>query len=400
MPMNGKRVLRLVEDPVAWQSAVLAGTDFGAAEEIAAEAVHRIVALNLKMGDLGRLADDLNAEGLTNKGRPWDFECVYTIIALLYPFERWDGVLDPNPGYVGPGRADDEMHLVGICHDCAREHLSTGTCEAFPEGIPLGVVAGLVDHRRPVAGDHGLQFVAKSVPRAMGAVLGQPVRAEGTVPAVSVNPWINLPDAPPYVAPVDADRLAALDDRLSGDYSLQKHLLPEPFIGRPDAPVVLLNLNPGYAPVDDRDHTNPDYVAAIRSNLRGDPLEHPFYTLDPRFEGIGGHDWWTAKARWLIAEVGLEAVTNGLLVVEWFPYHSAKYRDLPGGPLPSQMFSLDLVRRAAAKSAVIVTMRSSDRWHNAIPDLAASRLSSVQNVALSPKNVGAAWDLVVRALSQ
>jgi hypothetical protein len=34
-------------------------------------------------------------------------------------------------------------------------------CAAFPRGIPSEVVLNQVDHRKPVPGDHGIQFLAK-----------------------------------------------------------------------------------------------------------------------------------------------------------------------------------------------------------------------------------------------
>lgn len=48
----------------------------------------------------------------------------------------------------------------GICSDC--KHLNTdGTsCKAFPDGIPTEVLLGKFVHRKPYAGDHGVQFEA------------------------------------------------------------------------------------------------------------------------------------------------------------------------------------------------------------------------------------------------
>lgn len=54
-----------------------------------------------------------------------------------------------------------KFKVVGICHLCRhldREESQGRVCEAFPDGIPLAVRAGVVDHRSPVAGDHGIQF--------------------------------------------------------------------------------------------------------------------------------------------------------------------------------------------------------------------------------------------------
>lgn len=47
-----------------------------------------------------------------------------------------------------------------LCVYCARTRDLTfaQTCDAFPDGIPGGIILNEVDHRQPVEGDHGLQF--------------------------------------------------------------------------------------------------------------------------------------------------------------------------------------------------------------------------------------------------
>lgn len=37
-------------------------------------------------------------------------------------------------------------------------------CEAFPEGIPDEVYENTVDHRQPVAGDHGIRWSSNGEP--------------------------------------------------------------------------------------------------------------------------------------------------------------------------------------------------------------------------------------------
>lgn len=43
------------------------------------------------------------------------------------------------------------------CLACTRLKKKSATCEAFPKGIPVGILSG-DDHREPVDGDHGKQF--------------------------------------------------------------------------------------------------------------------------------------------------------------------------------------------------------------------------------------------------
>lgn len=51
-----------------------------------------------------------------------------------------------------------------ICLGCKHftESASKLVCDAFPEGIPQAIYLSRVDHRKPVSGDGGIVFEAKS----------------------------------------------------------------------------------------------------------------------------------------------------------------------------------------------------------------------------------------------
>jgi hypothetical protein len=98
----------------AWRAQAWEGADWGAAKPWPSDAVRRVAQLNLAaLGDLSIIADQLNGEGYRLSHRLWKFQDIYDLVSVLWPYERWTGVLEPNPGYCGPLRED----LVSILLD-------------------------------------------------------------------------------------------------------------------------------------------------------------------------------------------------------------------------------------------------------------------------------------------
>ena len=48
-----------------------------------------------------------------------------------------------------------------ICYECKHKHKNL-TCKAYPKGIPIGILTGELNHKKPVEGDGGIQFEAKA----------------------------------------------------------------------------------------------------------------------------------------------------------------------------------------------------------------------------------------------
>src|SRR4029079_17937177 len=124
----------------------------------------------------------------------------------------------------------------------------------------------------------------------------------------------------------------------------QLDLLPAPFMGRSDAAVVLLTLNPGGRTESE------SYGAAFLEQCRKEMLflsDVPFGALNPAHAATPGYQYWDARLRRLREEVGRSVLLQQLLCVQSFPYQSHEYRELPEY-LPSQEFGFHLVRRALA----------------------------------------------------
>ena len=215
------------------------------------------------------------------------------------------------------------------------------------------------------------------------------------------NPWLNLPESAPYVAPDDAEMLERLSLRLRGPFAMQLDLLPQPWTGDiKRAEILMLALNPGYAEADREELRNHDYADQWKAALSF-CTRTPFYFLDPAFKATGGARWWARRLRDLISIVGHDVVAQKVMCVEHFPYKSARYAPL-GATLPSQRYSFDLVRDAISRGKQIVVMRSERIWLESVAELRSYpyvRLTNHQNPHLSRAQMTAdQFDALCKAL--
>src|SRR2546422_11376051 len=106
------------------------------------------------------------------------------------------------------------------------------------------------------------------------------------------SPWCRLPANPPYVLPDDEPFVEAFNVRAGPKRFLHiDKILPEPFVGPLDAPVVLLSNNPGFKEAGVAHNQDPVFVARMRNNLRHRPSDYPFVFLAPDYSGRG-KKWW------------------------------------------------------------------------------------------------------------
>jgi hypothetical protein len=211
------------------------------------------------------------------------------------------------------------------------------------------------------------------------------------------NPWKSLPLEAPYIYEADRPAVDAFNTHASEAHRIHTDVLPEPYLGNKDAPIVLLNLNPGFQESDLLAYEDPYALDAWRKNILHEPLAYPFYFLDPQFSHAGGARWWKQKLKEPIQIAGMQAVANTIFCIEYFPYHSRKYKPLPS-LVASQQYSFDLANQAVDRNAVIVLMRGKRRWDHAVPRLIGYprlfTLNSRQNVAISRRNCGAGFPII------
>jgi hypothetical protein len=213
------------------------------------------------------------------------------------------------------------------------------------------------------------------------------------------NPWPAVPSRSPYVLECDWDAINEYNAKASQAFEVRLDVLPEPFVGIETAPVVLLNLNPGFDNKDPEIHARSEFQALLRNNYAQGPSAFPFYFLDSTFESPG-RKWWERILRRLLEKFEPKKLARALLCVEYFPYHSIRFRH-GSLHLSSQEYGFGLVRSAIARGSVVVIMRGERYWKKRVPELDGySRtfgLSSWQNVVVSPRNC-AGFDVVVSAI--
>ena len=123
------------------------------------------------------------------------------------------------------------------------------------------------------------------------------------------NPWLRLPDKPPFVLPEDKDAVLAFnaEERCKPNPNLLNlDILPVPFVGRPDAPVVLLGNIAGAGDESLRDYKAwPVYVDRMRKNLLHQNADLQFLPMDPGPDTLPPHnEWWARTLKHLLASFG------------------------------------------------------------------------------------------------
>ena len=210
------------------------------------------------------------------------------------------------------------------------------------------------------------------------------------------NPWVQIPLVPPYVLDEDKRVIFEMNTWYSGkDQEIQTQMLPEPYIGNPNAPIIVLTKNPGFDKKSDPYwHSRTDFLKLMRANLNQEDSDYPFGFLNPAISDSPGAKWHKKSLSKLIRYCSVKEVANKVCSIPYFPYHTAKFSSIPKritqDILPSQLYTQYLVQQAINRGAVIVITLFETKWKELVEDLRnypkAYPLKS-QNTMLSKGNM-------------
>lgn len=219
------------------------------------------------------------------------------------------------------------------------------------------------------------------------------------------NPWLQLPKEPPFILSYDAESINIFNSKKHNTlFEIIVDEMPSPYIGDPEAPVVFLNLNPGYSPNESLSPKVSNFREVARANLLHQFYDYPFYVLDPSLKGTpSGYEWFSQKFSPLLHAVNMSPmdISKKIFLVEYFPYKSQQCSPKwKKNILPSQKYAISLVEKAIARQAMIIIMRGERPWLNAVPLLKEYpnryTLHNPQNVTISENNLGKEgfWNVV------
>ena len=201
------------------------------------------------------------------------------------------------------------------------------------------------------------------------------------------NPWKELITENKTFLKSDKKKL----EKIKGEV-IFKRIYPEPYIGNPEAPIVLLNLNPGYSEIDHDFYKIKRVYTLWRKNITHKIVssQYPFYFIDPKIRVYaGGPCYWRKLFKKLIDDTNLTLVAKKIFCVEYFPYHSKTYKN--SFQVPSQKYSFSLVEQAITNKALIIILRSEKLWFKSIQRLEGYEnrlgLNSKRNVILTENNI-------------
>lgn len=161
-----------------------------------------------------------------------------------------------------------------------------------------------------------------------------------------------------------------------GLYKLHTSMLPSHYTGNIlNSSIVLLASNPGYDKKEEDDfYSNPKFIKETIEHLSFQRNE--LLSQDP--DRKNKSSYWHDKLNALIKITNFENVSRNISKIQFNPYHSIKFKNIPkkyfknkdnNGYLVSQNYGFKLLNHCIYTGKLIVVLRSKKSWFNAIPNL-------------------------------
>ena len=122
-------------------------------------------------------------------------------------------------------------------------------------------------------------------------------------------------------------------------------------------------------------------------------------------------DYWVKKLKPLTSISTNEKVAKNICTIQFFPYHTQKYKSIHkilfkekdfDNYLPSQKYNFQLVKDAISRNAIIIIARSKKIWFEAIPELENYEnlhfTNSYLNTIMSENNLPSAFPEILEKL--
>jgi hypothetical protein len=201
-------------------------------------------------------------------------------------------------------------------------------------------------------------------------------------------PWRGIePGLRPYVLHPDREVLESFNATAKLEYRIQLDVYPEPFIGDPAAPILILSLNPGFKPAQVEAHAQPDLARLLIKSMRLEAGEEsiPFHHLHPDYQKHSPSVWWPRCLKGWIDRYGLERVSHAFFCVELFPYASKRFKAMPE-LLDSQRFGFEVARAKIEAGATVIAFRAKKSWAKQLAGCASDQWITPLNPQASSMN--------------
>lgn len=231
------------------------------------------------------------------------------------------------------------------------------------------------------------------------------------------NPWIE------FVENLEETNLVLKEDKAVIDrfnqstnetFKVHREIMPAPFMGNvQSAQILLLLLNPGYDEKEEIKGYYKEYKPYWKNEIQHIQSipELPLFCLDQKY--IEYSDYWNNKLKPLILKTSKEKVAKNICQIQFFPYHSKKFKSISkkiliengfDKYLTSQKYNFYLVEKAMERNAIIIILRSRKMWFEAIPKLEKYEnlyfTNSYLNTILSENNLSETFPKIVNILNK